>query len=260
MIDDLFRRRIHAGEVLLGIFAAIPNCEVVEIIGGTGFDFVVLDGEHGPMALKLLEEMVRSAEVSKMASLIRVADNRPVLIASALDRGANGVPIPHISNAEAAEAAVWAAKFTPEGGRGLNPFVRAGDYFTVPTAEFCARSNEAVVVALQVEGREGVKNLESIVAVPGFDIVFVGPFDLSQSLGVPGEVRHPDVVQAVRDAVDMAGHHGKVVGTYANAIEDARFWVQQGVRVMFYQTDTGLLSSACDAARRELGELQIRVE
>lgn len=260
MIDDSFRRRIHAGEVILGTFVAIPNCEVVEIIGGAGFDFVVLDGEHGPMALNPLEEMVRSTETSNLASLIRVPDNRPVQIASALDRGATGVQIPHISSSEAAQAAVWAAKFTPEGGRGLNPFVRAGDYFTIPTAEFCARSNDAVVVALQVEGQEGVRNLDGIIEIPGFDIVFVGPFDLSQSLGVPGNVRHPDVIQAVRNAVEMAGRHGKVVGTFANSIEDACFWVQQGIKIMYYGTDTGMFSSACAAARRELGDLHTRID
>ncbi len=256
MIKDKFRRRVDSGEVLLGVLVSIPNSEVVEIIGGAGFDFIIVDEEHGAIGPERLEEMIRAADTLDVPCLVRVADNRPVIIASALDRGAHGVVVPHVSSVEAAEEAVRAAKFAPEGERGLNPSVRAGDYFRVPIEEFCARSNEAVVVMLQVEGREGVENLERIVAVPGFDALFVGPFDLSQSLGVLGQIHHPSVIEAVRRSVEAAGCQGKVVGTFAGSAEDARFWVQQGVGVLFYQADTVLFSSACDVAYAELEQLR----
>ena len=256
MIDDLLRRRIRAGEILLGVFVTIPNCEIVEIIAGAGFDFIIPDVEHTPIGPERLEEMVRAADTLNVPCLVRVADNRPVNIASALDRGANGVMVPHVDSGEAAEEVVRAARFAPEGERGLSLAVRASDYLRVPTEEFCSRSNEAVVVMLQVEGRKGVENVEQIAAVPGFDVLFVGPFDLSQSLGVLGQIHHPSVIDAVRQSVEAAGRHGKVVGTFAGNAEDVSFWVQQGVSILFYKADMMLLSVACDAAYAELEHLR----
>jgi 4-hydroxy-2-oxoheptanedioate aldolase len=229
---------------------------VVEIIGGAGFDFVIPDEEHGAIGPERMEEMIRAADTLDVPSLVRIADNRPVTIASALDRGAHGVVVPHVSSAQAAEQVVDAAKFAPVGERGLNPSVRAGDYFRVPIEEFCERSNDAVVLVLQVEGREGLENVEPIAAVPGFDVIFVGPFDLSQSLGVLGQIHHPTVIDAVRQSVEVAGRHGKVVGTFVGSAEDANFWAQHGVSVLFYQADTVLFSSACDATYAELKQLR----
>ena len=159
-----------------------------------GFDFLVFDGEHGPIEPRDCEGLVHAAELRGSAPLVRVPTNEPSVILRYLDTGAIGVHVPLVDSAEEAEAAVAAVEYAPRGTRGLAG-VRASDYGTVPLAEYVEQANEATMVVIQV-GAAAVERVGEIAAVEGVDVIFVGPTDLSQAFGVTGQTGHPVLEQA----------------------------------------------------------------
>ncbi len=238
-----FKRRLASGPVY-GPFSKATDPAFVEAAGYAGFDFIILDLEHGPAGTQALQNLIRGAEVAGVVPIVRVKEAPRTLIGEVLDIGAAGVQVPQISTADEARAAVAAAKFGAGSGRGVCRFVRAARYATTPGSEYLERANEALVV-LQLEGRRALDNLESIISVSGIDVVFIGPYDLSQSLGHPGEVEHPEVVQAIEKIVRSCQARGVTVGTFVDTPESAERGLAAGIRYLSYSVDLGIFTEAC---------------
>jgi 4-hydroxy-2-oxoheptanedioate aldolase len=217
---------------------------ICEILGHAGFDYCLIDLEHGAIDLETAENMVRGANAAGIAPIIRVAVNREELIGQALDLGAAGVHVPTISTAEEAQNAVWAAKFSPLGRRGVDPAVRAARY-SADKDIFFEKANKETLVITAIEGTEGIKNLPKILQIKGIDVLFVGPYDLSQSLGVIGEVRHPKVIEKIQEIIALSRKNGVVVGLYADTPEIAREWVNRGILYCCLGVDSAILYNAC---------------
>jgi 4-hydroxy-2-oxoheptanedioate aldolase len=246
--------RLRKGEAVVGPFVEIPSPQVVEVMGLAGFDFVIIDGEHGSIGLEKTEEMIRAASSAGVTAMARVAQCDPVAIRRPLDMGAAGIHVPQIESAEMARAAVRAAKFYPQGERGLQPFVRAAGYRSYPTAEFLRRSNEETMVVLHIEGERGVAGLAGILEVEGVDVVFLGPYDLSQALGMPGEVGRPEVREKMIEAVKLARAAGKVVGTFCDDVETALGWRELGVSYLAVGIDANIFLQAARGIAARLHE------
>ena len=248
-----FRKRVGAGPVI-GPFSLTTDPAFVEIMGWAGFDYVVLDLEHGPSSLETLQDLVRAAEVGGTFPLVRTKEGDLAMIGQALDVGAGGVVVPQVASARHAEAAVRRTKFAPRGERGVNPCVRAARYSAMDRFEYFSAAGEAVVV-LQIEGRQAAENLDEILQVDGVDVLFVGPYDLSQSLGVVGQVDHPLVVETITRIVDSCGEKGVCAGLFCSTPDAARHWMRKGARFISYGIDTALFTAACRAAVKGLREL-----
>ncbi len=245
---SLFR----GGRTSCGPFLKLADPAVVEICALAGFDHVIIDREHGPLSVETVQNLIRAAELRGIAPFVRVPRNDASEILRVLDVGAVGVHVPHISTAEEARRAVGACRFHPQGDRGVCRFVRAAGYTHIPAAEHFEAANQRTIVVLHIEGTEGLSNLEEILAVPGADVLFIGPYDLSQACGVPGEVDNPKVVESMRAAVERARDANVVVGTFVESPEDARAWIELGVRYVCYSVDVGILYSACADIVKEL--------
>jgi len=239
------KKALSEGKVVLGPFMKVPSPALVEIMGYAGFDFVILDMEHGPLGYETLENLVRAADLVGLTPIVRVTENNPSLILRALDVGALGVEVPHVGTRMDAERAVEASKFVPEGHRGVCRFVRAADYSSMDRYRYFEASNRETMVIGHIEGVEGVRNIEEILDVKGFDIAFIGPYDLSQSLGVPGRVDHPSVVEKMGEVVVKAGKRGVAVGTFVDDVKAAKRWIEAGVQYISYSVDTGIFYEAC---------------
>ncbi len=159
--------------------------------------------------------------------------------------------IPQITLAEDAREAVRAAKYYPKGERGVCRFVRAAHYSTIPREQYFKQANDTLVI-LQIEGRDAIQNLDAILEVEGFDILFIGPYDLSQSMEVPGQTSHPDVVAAMRDVVAKAREHGILVGTFVDDHDKLVMWHSAGVKYLSYSVDVGILCDACSTIKHNL--------
>lgn len=239
------RSRLHAGEFVLGTFVELPSPAVVEILGLAGFDFAIIDREHGSIDLEAAENLVRAAQCVGVAPIVRVAENHPVLVRQPLDMGAAGVQVPQVGSKESAEAVVRSAMFAPEGERGLQPFVRGASYRAVEPATFMASSNRDSVLAVHIEGESGAANLESILEVARIDVIFIGPYDLSQSLGVPGEVNHPKVEKRVAEIAALARAAGKRTGMFCDHPASVARWRAAGITYAALSIDATIFLNAC---------------
>ena len=200
--------------------------------------------EHGPVSLETMQNNVRAAQIAGMLPIIRVRDHLPESVSQALDIGAGGVQIPQITSAEEAKAAVHAAKYYPEGERGVCRFVRAANYSSMERNIYFKGANETILI-LQLEGKEAIGNLDEILDVSGYDILFVGPYDLSQSLGVPGDVTNPLVIQQIQNIVIKARERNIIVGTFLDKLDDLDLWKKLGLQYFCYSVDIGIYYEAC---------------
>ena len=236
---------------VIGPFMKISDPAMVEIAGFAGFDFVILDMEHGPVSLQQMQNMIRAAEVSGITPVIRTRDRIPESISQALDIGAQAVQIPQVTTAEEAHTVVQSAKFFPLGNRGVCRFVRAAGYSSVDRKEYFAKANTTQVI-IQIEGVLGIKNFDTILEVPGVDILFIGPYDLSQSMGLPGEIDHPDVIAMMKELVRKANNAGKYIGIFTDTLANAKLWKEAGVHYLSYSVDVGLYFSICEHVVKEI--------
>ena len=212
------KKKLKNGEVAIGTWSIIPSPSIVEAIGYSGFDFIIIDAEHGPVNVESSENLIRAAEVAGMASIIRVPNNESHLILRALDIGAHGIQVPHVSTKNEARLAVEYSKYHPLGKRGFSPFTRAAKY-GIEAENHTARANEDTMVVINVEGVEGIKNLKEIAEVSGIDVIFIGPYDLSQSLGKPGQVTDSKVIDLMRKSAGLIKNKGISCGSFANDLK-----------------------------------------
>lgn len=249
MPDRTLRERLLAGETLVGPFQSIASPFITEIIGHAGFDFTILDQEHGPLTASDCIGLCAAAENVGMTPIIRVRNNSEGEIQRALDIG-GGVEIPQIESMDDAKDAVSYSRFDPLGSRGLSPYVRSGDYDGGD--RYTERQNEERTVIIHVEGQRAVENVEEILQVPGIDVVFLGPYDLSQSLGIPGQVRDERVESQMEHVCELAAEADTVVGTYADDPEMANRWIDTGVQFLALSVDTPIIRRRFEALRGEL--------
>ena len=226
---------------MFGPFLNMNYPAVVEIAGLAGFDFVILDNEHGEIPLESVCDLIRAAKVADIPAIVRVYEGNPELIDKALDLGADGVQVPNIGSKADAERAVQAAKFAPMGSRGCNRFVRAGKYGSIDKNQFFGKANEETAVILQVEGQDGVAALSDILTVKGIDVLFVGPYDLSASLGIPGQVDHPKVIEQMEQIMKEAEKVGVAIGFFVDDVRKAVEWRNRGVQYVSFSSDVGEL-------------------
>jgi 4-hydroxy-2-oxoheptanedioate aldolase len=234
------KERLRGGETVIGTFSGIPSPSLIEAIGYSGLDFVVIDSEHGPVEMQTAENIIRAAEITGMVPIIRVPGNESQLILRALDIGAHGVQIPHVSTKEEAELAIEYSKYHPQGKRGLSPFTRAGKY-GLAAENHTLRNNENVIVVVNIEGIEGIQNLNEIITVPEVDVIFIGPYDLSQSLGKPGQVEDSEVVSCIKDSVKKVKNSGKSCGSFARDKKYLEILVDCGVQYVTYMVDSAMI-------------------
>lgn len=225
-----------------GIFAKTLDPAFMEIAGRSGLDFVIIDMEHGPMDLTRVHDHVRALALTPAKSFIRVPRLDAAMIGSALDSGAEGVLVPNIKNAEQARAAVHAARFHPDGGRGVCRYVRAASFGETPAADYFQAANRATLVC-QIEGREAVDQLDEILDVEGIDILFIGPYDLSQSLGCPGEVGSTQVLEFVAAIATRARKRGIHTGAFSDDPELTRTLLECGVSMLACSVDVDVFRS-----------------
>jgi 4-hydroxy-2-oxoheptanedioate aldolase len=241
---EKFKNRLSKGEAVYGPFMKTADTAFVECAGYAGFDFVILDMEHAPTGFADLQNLIRGAGVAGIVPIVRTPDASGTAIGKALDLGAGGIQVPQIQSTEEAEAVVRAARFFPKGERGVCRFVRAARYSSMPRNEYFESANEALII-LQVEGARVLDELDDILSVDGLDILFIGPYDLSQSLGVPGQVAHPYVTAAIERITLRAKQAGALTGIFCDTFEAAARWRQAGIQYLSYSVDTGIFTDAC---------------
>lgn len=246
MFDGSIKRKLNAGEVVLGSFVKLDAPPIVELYGLSGFDFAIIDAEHGCFTHSSIENMIRGCERVGMSSMIRTQDAEEPTILHALDSGASGIQVPSLKSAAEVEAVIRRAKYWPIGERGSARACRAAAY-GMSGPGYQERANSETLVCVHVENKEMVGEVEALCELEHLDVLFIGPGDLSESLGHPGNAGHPDVVAAIDRVIEVAAGR-KHLGTVVSNARQAEAYVARGVKYLAWLSDLGLFRGALKTA------------
>jgi 2-dehydro-3-deoxyglucarate aldolase len=244
-----FRARLKRRDKLLGTMLTLPSAAAAEVLAGLGFDWLFIDGEHGPLETRELMEILLAAG-RDTACVVRVPEAAEVPIKKVLDLGAHGIIVPQVDTAEQAANVVRFARYAPEGARGVG-LARAHGYGQ-RFQEYVAAANREIAVIVQAEHASAVENIESIVRVPGVDAVLLGPYDLSASLGKMGQVDHPLVVDAIRRVTDACLAAAMPLGYFGVTAAAVAPYAALGYTLLVAGVDTLYLANGAKALLAEL--------
>ena len=242
-----FKRALAEGRAQIGLWTSLGTGTAVEVLGGAGFDWLLIDTEHSPTELPMVLDQLRALEGSATTPIVRPAWNDVVIIKRILDLGVQTLLVPYVQTAEEARRAVAATRYPPQGVRGIAAVTRANRYGRLK--DYHVQANREMCVLVQIETRRALGELEAIAAVEGVDGLFIGPSDLSGDLGFLGQSRHPDALAAFADACARTRRAGKPIGILAPVEEDARRYLEMGFTYVAVGSDIGVLRGAVEQLR-----------
>ncbi|MDM0046611.1 4-hydroxy-2-oxoheptanedioate aldolase [Variovorax dokdonensis] len=249
---NTFKKALQSGPAQIGLWVGLADGYVAEIIAGTGFDWLLVDGEHAPNDVRSVLAQLQGIastwsaqpEAARSHPVVRVPVGDTALIKQFMDIGAQSLLVPMVDTAEQAAQLVAATRYPPDGIRGMgSALARASRWQAYP--KYLHEANEQVCLLVQAESVQALHNLDAIAATPGVDGVFIGPADLSASMGFVGRPDHPEVQAAIADAISRIQRAGKAAGILSTTEEQARKWLDAGARFVAVGVDTMLLAGAC---------------
>lgn len=252
MFTNSLKKMLREGKTAYGIFLACNAPDLAEICGLAGFDFVVIDAEHGPLTTENVLHLIRASEAKQVTPIVRIPNMLESTILHTLDAGAHGIQVPQVNDAAAAASIVKSSKYRPEGDRGI-AFPRASDYAINGLSEYFAHANRETMIITHCENKLCLENLEEICKQSDIDVIYFGPYDISQSLGVSGQVTHPLVEEAAEKVLQITAKYGIAAGIYAANGDIARERAQQGFRYITIGMDSVLFGAKC---REELAKVR----
>jgi len=251
-MPDLKSKLKNNGLVIGTMISEIRNPNLAYMLVRSGFDFFIIDTEHGAYSPETVSSMIAGARGAGISVIVRIPEIRREAIMKPLDSGAAGLLVPMVNTADQAREVISFAKYPPMGNRGA-ALSRAHSVYSRPNAaEYLEQANEATFIAVQAESPEAIENLESIASIPGVDCIFVGPFDLSVGLGIPGQVTHPKEVEAIAKVLEVCRRHDVIPGIHMSAVEPLKAWIQKGMRFVSFSSDVDLLARAGEESLIEL--------
>jgi len=246
-----FKRAILEGRQQIGLWCTLPGSFTVEALATCGYDWLLIDTEHSPGDPLTVLPQLQAAAPYPVSTIVRPASNDAVLIKRILDFGAQTLLVPYVQNAEEARAAVDAVRYPPAGIRGVAGITRATRYGTIK--DYGRRAEEELCLLVQVETRSALDEIEAIAAVDGVDGIFIGPADLSSSMGFPGELGHPDVVAAIEGAIGRIRKAGKPAGILTPDKSFARRCIELGTTFTAVDVDANILIQNANRIARDFG-------
>ncbi|MEM7032182.1 MAG: aldolase/citrate lyase family protein [Chloroflexota bacterium] len=236
---------LKAGRSLIGVMVVeMRQPSVMQLLVNAGYDYVIIDNEHGPFSIETIADLSRAARWVGLTPIVRVPDLAYPYLAQSLDSGAQGVMLPRIYTREQVEQAVQIMKYPPLGQRGCAFNRGHSDFKSLPVQEGTVKANEETMLVVQIETKEAVDDVEGIISVPGVDVALVGPGDLSIALGVPGQMNAPILHKAIEKVIDTCEKKDVYPAIHINALEDATYWAEKGMRMVSGQSETSLMIQA----------------
>ena len=235
-----FTERLRSKEILVGTLVTLPSPEVCELLANVGYDWLFIDAEHGAFNPQQAQTMLQAA--GSVPCLIRVPDDETIWIKKALDIGAAGVIVPQVHNANQAKKIITDCKYAPDGNRGIG--IGRAHKYGIDFERYLKNANRETAVVLQAESSEAVDNITDIVALDGVDAILVGPYDLSASLGRPGEVDHPIVQSAIEKIIGACQNVNISMGIFGVSADAVMPYKEKGFNLLTVGTDTAFLINA----------------
>jgi 2-keto-3-deoxy-L-rhamnonate aldolase RhmA len=243
------RKRLQDGETLIGSLVTLQATNAAEIMALTGFDYLWIDAEHSSMDFARVESLIQAVG-GRCPCLVRIPENREVWIKKALDTGCDGIVIPQVNSAEEAREALAASFYPPRGRRSVG--ISRAQAFGMSFQEYVGRANEDLTIVLQIENIAAVERIASIAAEPGIGALLVGPYDLSGTVGLLGQVAHPRVQEAIETVRQQCLASKVPLGIFAADAAAGRQYVSKGFQLVAVGMDTFFLAKAARATLDEM--------
>jgi 2-keto-3-deoxy-L-rhamnonate aldolase RhmA len=240
-----FAGRLKAGP-MLGAWSSLGHAAVSTILSRSGVDWLVLDAEHGMFSPDSIRACLDAAQPTGIPTLVRVPANDATVLKTILDLGPDGVVIPMVNTADDARAAVAACRYPPEGRRGFG--AGRGAVYGLEYARYAAMANDALAIVVQIEHVDGVANVDEIAVVPGLTGLFIGPTDLSASMGLLNQTGHPRMREAIATVIEAGARAGVPVGSFCGSEAEVIERIAAGVRFVAWTNDLGLLAEAASGS------------
>jgi 4-hydroxy-2-oxoheptanedioate aldolase len=250
--ENILRKKIYRAGSVIGTWSSISSPNVISVLGATDLDFVVIDMEHASMSFETVENMVRAAEASDIAPIIRVSSNDEQIILKALETGVRSIMVPHIETPEGAKKVVESCKYYPEGKRGLSPYTRLHNFTHTDIEGSLQSENKETLVGILVEGKIGLGNLKDIVKVKGVDLIYLGLFDICQSMGLPGQLDHPLVLKEIRRCCELIQDSGVIAGCMTTSVDNILVAKSLGYKFIAYLNDAASIKVHFDDVMKSI--------
>jgi 2-keto-3-deoxy-L-rhamnonate aldolase RhmA len=244
-----FTQRLRQNDLLIGTMLTLPSPEIAEMVSSCGFDWLFMDGEHGNLSTLDWQRMLQ-AVAGRSAAIIRVAANSEREIKKILDIGADGIIAPQVNSAADARHVVACCKYPPQGIRGVG-LARAQGYGR-NFSDYVKTANVSTAVIVQAEHVDAVENIDEIVEVDGVDAVFIGPYDLSASMGRMGQIDHPDVVAAIERVGDACRRRDMALGYFGTTAESVQDYIDRGYHLICAGVDAGFVNAGAEQVLQAL--------
>lgn len=255
MPTNRLKAALQAGQQQLGLWHCLPDPFVAELVAGSGADWVLIDGEHGPVGVEGIKSLLMAVEHGGAAPVVRALCNDAQQIKQLLDIGVMSLMVPNICNAQEARQCVDSVRYPPNGSRGVaSGVVRASRYGR--WQDYVQRVDREFCLILQAETREAMRNLDNILAVPGVDAIFFGPADLAADMGLTGQPGHADVIEAIKTGIAQTKQAGKAAGVISVVPDQVMTYIESGATLTAVGLDAHLLARATEAAIQTIQQRQ----
>lgn len=242
------KERLRNGEQVLGtMVTTFASVDIAKILQNCGFDFFIVDCEHGAFTTREVANIIAVARGIGMPALVRIPEMRREHALKFMEMGASGLLLPNTETAEQARMLVDCTKYAPLGHRGVSLSRPHTDFKKVSGASYMPQANDETILMCQIESRKGVENVEEIIAVEGIDVAFIGPNDMSQDYGILGQFDHPEMVAAFEKIIAAAAANGKWAGAHFGSAAPLKPWLSRGMQINMWNSDNGLLALGASA-------------
>jgi len=255
---NILKQKLKDDNFVIGTWSSLSSPNAVSVLGATDLDFVVIDMEHGSMSFETVENMVRAAEASDIAPIVRVCDDHEQTLLRALETGVRSVMVPHISTAENAARIAKCCRYYPSGNRGLSPYTRVHNFTHIDISDSLQKENEETLVGILVEGEQGLSNLDKIVKVEGIDLIYLGLFDICQSVGLPGQIDHPKVLKEIERCCDLIQSSGISAGCMSTNVQSIKILKKINYKFIAYLNDAASIKSHFDNVCRQIKKTSVK--
>ena len=252
MIARELKEKLSSRQTQIGTFVKLADPTALEVLGLAGMDFAIIDTEHAPCDQMLLLDMIRAADSVGLPTIVRVPEGTEPHILKALDIGVSGVQIPGLSTVEEIREAVSFTKYAPRGVRGLSFAQRSAGYGTKEKFQYMQDSNDGLINVVHIENKDAAARVEELCALEDIDVLFIGPMDISQSLGHPGDPGHEDVQKVVHKVIDVCNSKGKSFGIFVGTPEAAQKYMELGASYIALASDLAFMRKGYQAMTAEL--------
>ena len=250
--ENAMKRGLREGKKYLGTFVKMVDASVIELLKYSGFDCIIVDNEHSQMGKEAMVNLVRTADLCGITPIVRVRENNRSMILQGLDAGAHGIMVPETNTAEEVALVISRTKYAPIGDRGYTASQRASGYGNMDAAQYAVFANDNTMTIVYCETKAALDNLDEMLKVPHLDMMWIGPMDLTQALGVTGNPKHPIIVEAMDMIIGKSKEAGVPVGTIASNVADAAKLYEQGVQLISLSSDQAMIQFAAKQFSKEL--------